>query len=60
MLHLHSRRIDTYRGNVDVFEKTKEERLLLQQREYDAQMKERAHVQVRATKFCSRFVGIHR
>lgn len=31
ILHLHSYRIDTYRGNYDNFEKAKEERLTLQQ-----------------------------
>ena len=31
ILHLHSKRIDSYRGNYDNFEKTKFEKLTLQQ-----------------------------
>jgi len=45
ILHLHSQRIDTYRGNYDIFEKTKNEKLKNQQREIEAQMAHRAHVQ---------------
>ncbi|GBP14120.1 ATP-binding cassette sub-family F member 3 [Eumeta japonica] len=45
ILHLHSQRIDTYRGNYDQFHKTKTERLKSQQREYEAQQQHRAHVQ---------------
>lgn len=45
ILHLHSQRIDSYRGNYEQFEKTKTEKLKNQQREYDAQMQHRQHVQ---------------
>ncbi|XP_054286429.1 ATP-binding cassette sub-family F member 3-like [Macrosteles quadrilineatus] len=45
ILHLHSQRIDPYRGNYDVFEKTKTEKHRNQQREFEAQQQHRAHVQ---------------
>ncbi|RZC36649.1 ATP-binding cassette sub-family F member 3 [Asbolus verrucosus] len=45
ILHLHSQRIEAYRGNYEQFEKTKTEKLKNQQREYDAQMQHRQHVQ---------------
>ncbi|XP_025419285.1 ATP-binding cassette sub-family F member 3 [Sipha flava] len=45
ILHLHTQRIDTYRGNYEIFEKTKNEKLKNQQREIEAQMAHRAHVQ---------------
>lgn len=45
ILHLHSQRIDTYRGNYEIFEKTKNEKLKNQQREIEAQNAHRAHVQ---------------
>lgn len=45
ILYLHSQRIDPYRGNYEQFEKTKTEKLKNQQREYEAQMQQRQHVQ---------------
>ncbi|XP_015379543.1 PREDICTED: ATP-binding cassette sub-family F member 3 [Diuraphis noxia] len=45
ILHLHSQRIDTYRGNYEMFDKTKNEKLKNQTREIEAQMAHRAHVQ---------------
>ncbi|XP_060527981.1 ATP-binding cassette sub-family F member 3 [Cylas formicarius] len=45
ILHLHSQRIDAYRGNYEQFEKTKNEKIKNQQREYEAQMQQRQHVQ---------------
>ncbi|CAG9835609.1 unnamed protein product [Diabrotica balteata] len=45
ILHLHSQRIEAYRGNYEQFEKTKTEKLKNQQREYEAQMQQRQHVQ---------------
>ncbi|KAF7287316.1 ATP-binding cassette sub-family F member 3 [Rhynchophorus ferrugineus] len=45
ILHLHSQRIETYRGNYEQFEKTKTEKLKNQQREYEAQLQQRQHVQ---------------
>ncbi|XP_044755619.1 uncharacterized protein LOC123314401 isoform X1 [Coccinella septempunctata] len=51
ILHLHSQRIDAYRGNYDQFVKTKTEKHKNQQREYEAQMAHRAHVQEFIDKF---------
>ncbi|XP_071519851.1 ATP-binding cassette sub-family F member 3 [Panulirus ornatus] len=51
VLHLHSQNIDTYRGNYESFIQTKNERQKNQQREYDAQMQFRAHVQEFIDKF---------
>uniref|UniRef100_A0A1B6LNT8 ATP-binding cassette sub-family F member 3 n=1 Tax=Graphocephala atropunctata TaxID=36148 RepID=A0A1B6LNT8_9HEMI len=45
ILHLHSQRIEAYRGNYEVFDKTKTEKLKNQQREFEAQQQHRAHVQ---------------
>ncbi|KAL1501844.1 hypothetical protein ABEB36_007094 [Hypothenemus hampei] len=45
ILHLHSQRIEAYRGNYEQFEKTKTEKLKNQQREYEAQLQQRQHVQ---------------
>lgn len=46
IIHLHSQRLDTYRGDFENFIKTKEERLKNQQREYEAQQQYREHIQV--------------
>ncbi|XP_047021902.1 ATP-binding cassette sub-family F member 3 [Helicoverpa zea] len=45
IMHLHTQRIDTYRGNYDQFHKTKTEKHKNQQREYEAQQQHRAHTQ---------------
>lgn len=45
ILHLHSQRIETYRGNYDQFEKTRTEKHKNQQREFEAQLAHRNHVQ---------------
>ncbi|XP_045491110.1 ATP-binding cassette sub-family F member 3 [Colias croceus] len=45
ILHLHTQRIDNYRGNYEQFHKTKTEKLKNQQREYEAQQQHRAHTQ---------------
>ncbi|KAK6620399.1 hypothetical protein RUM44_006800 [Polyplax serrata] len=45
ILHLHSHRIESYRGNYSIFEKTKSDKLKNQQREFEAQQQHRAHVQ---------------
>ncbi|XP_065061208.1 ATP-binding cassette sub-family F member 3-like [Rhopilema esculentum] len=42
---VHSKSLDTYKGNYSVFEKTKEEKLRNQQREYEAQKQYRDHLQ---------------
>lgn len=46
IIHLHSQRLDMYRGDFENFMKTKEERLKNQQREYEAQQQYREHIQV--------------
>lgn len=51
ILYLHSQRIEVYRGNYEQFEKTKTEKHKNQQREYEAQMQHRAHVQEFIDKF---------
>ncbi|XP_033764242.1 ATP-binding cassette sub-family F member 3-like [Pecten maximus] len=51
ILSLHNQKIDTYRGNYEVFHKTREERLLAQQREFEAQQQYRDHIQVFIDKF---------
>lgn len=45
ILNFHSQRIDAYRGNYDLFEKTKTEKLKNQQREIDAQIAQKSHIQ---------------
>ncbi|CAG8611873.1 7910_t:CDS:2, partial [Paraglomus occultum] len=45
ILHQHSERVDFYRGNFTQFYATKEERRRNQQREYEAQMQYRQHLQ---------------
>jgi len=51
MLHLHSRRIDTYKGNYTEFFITMTEKLKSQQREYESQQDYRKHVQEFIDKF---------
>ncbi|KER23595.1 hypothetical protein T265_08538 [Opisthorchis viverrini] len=51
IIHLTSRRLDVYRGNYDAFEQARADRLLAQQREYEAQQAERAHIQQFIDKF---------
>jgi len=51
MLHLHSMRIDTYKGNYSEFFNTMTEKLKAQQREYESQMEYRKHVQEFIDKF---------
>lgn len=46
IVHLHSQRLDSYRGDYENFIKTKEDRLKNQQREYEAQQQYRQHIQV--------------
>ncbi|XP_057190784.1 ATP-binding cassette sub-family F member 3 isoform X1 [Triplophysa rosa] len=45
--HLHSQRLESYRGDYENFIKTKEDRLKNQQREYEAQLQYREHIQVK-------------
>ncbi|KAJ6651363.1 hypothetical protein lerEdw1_021042 [Lerista edwardsae] len=51
VIHLHSQRLDTYRGDFENFVKIKEERLKNQQREYEAQQQYREHIQVFIDRF---------
>lgn len=51
IIHLTGRRLDFYRGNYDAFEQARAERLLNQQREYEAQKAARDHVQQFIDKF---------
>uniref|UniRef100_A0A7N6FFE0 ATP-binding cassette sub-family F member 3 n=1 Tax=Anabas testudineus TaxID=64144 RepID=A0A7N6FFE0_ANATE len=51
IIHLHSQRLDSYRGDYENFVKTKEDRLKNQQREYEAQLQYRQHIQVFIDRF---------
>ncbi|XP_047195494.1 ATP-binding cassette sub-family F member 3 [Hippoglossus stenolepis] len=51
IVHLHTQRLDSYRGNYENFIKTKEDRLKNQQREYEAQLQYRQHIQVFIDRF---------
>ena len=46
IVHLNSMRLDPYRGNYEIFHKTREERLKNQIKEYEAQKQYRDHIQV--------------
>lgn len=48
IIHLHSQRLDSYRGDYENFIKTKDDRLKNQQREYEAQLQYRQHIQVQS------------
>ncbi len=43
---MHSKHIDPYKGNYETFVKSKTEKMKNQQREFDAQMDYRKHIQV--------------
>ncbi|GAB1599407.1 ATP-binding cassette sub-family F member 3-like [Argonauta hians] len=51
ILYLHSGRIDTYKGNYEMFMKSREDRLKNQQKEYEAQQQYREHIQVFIDRF---------
>ncbi|KAK5868139.1 hypothetical protein PBY51_009179 [Eleginops maclovinus] len=51
IVHLHNQSLDSYRGDYENFIKTKEDRLKNQQREYDAQLQYRQHIQVFIDRF---------
>merc|ERR1719322_216736 len=51
MLHLHSQRVDQCRGNYTQFVPTMTEKLKAQQREYEAQVEYRKHIQEFIDKF---------
>ncbi|XP_070207876.1 ATP-binding cassette sub-family F member 3-like isoform X2 [Littorina saxatilis] len=50
-LHLHTMRLEGYRGNYEVFHKTREEKLKNQIKEYEAQKQYRDHIQVFIDRF---------
>ena len=50
-MHLHSQRLEHYKGDYEMFVKTRIEKLKNQQREYDAQKQYRDHIQVGGTDF---------
>jgi len=45
VLHLNQKKVDYYKGNYDSFESTRYERMLQQQRQFEAQQKQIKHVQ---------------
>ncbi|XP_065890278.1 ATP-binding cassette sub-family F member 3-like [Dysidea avara] len=45
IIHMHSERLDCYRGNYAQFIQTRHERLTCQQKEYETQMQYRQHLQ---------------
>lgn len=45
ILHLHSHRLDSYKGNYDIFVRAKAEKMRNQLREYEAQQQLRQHTQ---------------
>ncbi|KAJ8368104.1 hypothetical protein SKAU_G00081320 [Synaphobranchus kaupii] len=51
IVHLHSQRLESYRGDYENFVKTKEDRLKNQHREYEAQLQYREHIQVFIDRF---------
>jgi len=51
ILHIHSQKIDVYKGNYNQFANTMEEKLKSQTREYDSQMEFRKHIQEFIDKF---------
>ncbi|BFZ23443.1 hypothetical protein BsWGS_26482 [Bradybaena similaris] len=51
IIHLQSCKLDSYRGNYEVFYKTREERLKNQRKEYEAQKQYRDHIQVFIDRF---------
>ena len=53
IMHLHSQRIDTYKGNYTEYNTTMTEKLKSQQREYESQQEYRKHVQEFIDKFRS-------
>lgn len=51
ILHLYSMHLETYRGNYEVFHKTREEKLKSKMKEYEAQKQYRDHIQVFIDRF---------
>ena len=57
ILHIHSRKVDSYRGNYTEYFHTMTEKLKNQQREYESQMEYRKHIQEFIDKF--RYKALH-
>lgn len=51
IIHLHSKKLEYYKGNYDAFEQARYERLTLQQRKHDAQVKQKKHIQAFIDRF---------
>lgn len=51
IIHLHSQRLEQYKGNYESYQKSMREKHTLMQREYEAQQQLRAHVQEFIDKF---------
>lgn len=45
IIHLHAKKLDTYRGSYDTFVRARQERLKNQQRAFEAQQMQRKHIQ---------------
>jgi len=45
IVHLYSKKLEHYKGNYDMFEQTRDDRLKLQQRRFESSQRERKHVQ---------------
>lgn len=51
IFHLHTGRIDSYKGNYESFRKIREDRLKNQQKEFEAQQQYREHIQIFIDRF---------
>jgi ATP-binding cassette subfamily F protein 3 len=51
IIHLHSKRLDSYKGDYEHFVKTRTEKMKNQMREYEAQKQYRDHIQVSSSPF---------
>ncbi len=47
IFHMHSQRIDYYKGDYELFVRNREDKLKNQQKEYEAQKQYRDHIQVK-------------
>ena len=52
IIHLHSRKLTTYKGDYDTFEKTAAERLKNMRKQAESQQKAKDHMQVRWCQGC--------
>ncbi|EGC31134.1 non-transporter ABC protein AbcF1 [Dictyostelium purpureum] len=51
IMHLNNKKIDYYKGNYSVFERTRSDRLKSQQRAFDAQQSQKKHIQAFIDRF---------